>query len=134
MRKNNVTIDAGVLLGALELQPAGLFPWDVVALPGGSVDETTLFSPSKGANSTEIEESIRPQGTPSLKDVPGNRVILVATMHCGKSLRGSKEDKNCWLTCLEASFRGEKKPKVSWQHAVPLPSNLDHVNMMCSDL
>lgn len=65
-------------------------------------------------------------------------VTLVATMHCSRTLRGAKTDKDCRLVTLHLLCSlgegGAPQVRLAWQHVAALPPDIDHSNACCVDL
>ena len=67
-----------------------------------------------------------------------DEVTLVATMHCSRTLRGAKTDKDCRLVTLHVLCNlgegGAPQVRSVWQHVAALPPDIDHSNACCVDL
>lgn len=67
-----------------------------------------------------------------------DEVTLVATMHCSRTLRGAKTDKDCRLVTLHVLCSlgegGAPQVRLAWQHVAALPPDIDHSNACCVDL
>lgn len=149
--KHSLTLSptpTGTLLLKIALQPIGLHPWDVVSFPGSTVVDA-LFRPC-GDGSAQDEATgnaadtfTAPCDGPSLlasrSALPAteDEVVLVASMHCARSISGARQEKDCRLALLKVACStpegGLPRMRVMWQHTRELPKNFDHGNMMCAD-
>ena len=155
---------AGTLLLRVALDPGaqGLFPWDVVTLPGSaecmmhgdiewrekSTDAEGLFGDGGTCDPSRGVRVPLPLLDPSEGDVTSfeksddstsndNAVLVIASMHCGQSLRTSTQDRDCRLVVAKvdcsSSEKGQAVMKLVWQRSRSLPGYCGHANMMCPD-
>ena len=136
------------------VQPVGLYPWDVVTLPGDSTVFTgnALLQPCyDGSAQGEAAGSTVASFVSTCDDEPRelascsassptttrDEVVLVASMHCARSISGARQEKDCRLVVLRVACitpeGGLPRMRVLWQQTRELPRNLDHANMMCAD-
>ena len=138
----------GELLLKIVLQPVGLFPWDVITLPGNAVCDAPP-QPCRVDDYVQGEAAVAsfvstcddgPRELASCSALPTatrDEVVLVASMHCARSNSGARQEKDCHLVVLKVACRtpegGLPRMQVLWQQTRKLPRNLDHANMMCAD-
>ena len=133
---------AGTLLLRISLDPgvqAGLFPWDVVTFPGSAerlIEEDAEWSGREDAGCSAGGGGALNPSRDARLIAPS--VLVVASMHCGKSLRPSCQDRDCRLVVakIECSLseNNETVMNLAWQRSRSLPGYCGHANMMCNDL